>query len=506
MYKIVVTLLLLVGVLGFSVKAQEAPQIDDDFIATMESIIQTANAKYGIPGVAVAFVQNGEIVYSAGFGIRDIETGAPVTPETLFRTGSTLKSATALLIATLVDEGLLTWDTPVSQILPNLQFPTEELTAELTIGEIMGHGTGLDVAVFPFYWDMLTAEDILMAQANAPITGERGNSFSYNNDLYTIAGYAAVAASGIEGDYLTVYKQLMQERIFDPIGMETFTIADNPTLLSDNAASSYTLNLISGVDVPYLSDFMPINAMAPAGGGVGSVIDMAKYLIMHLNSGIVPDGTQIVSKENLFRTYQVQNDYLDEELLFGLPDFIAYEGYGMGWMKVNVSGIEIYSHSGGIDGFLTEMLIIPEADAGIVILSNSLFGAFVNQWIIYEFVNQLYDLGIDTIENQIDETINAQLAGLDMLAPLLANPAPNPERVARILGQYENGWTVRLDDDGLLRLERTGLSVILLPLPMPNSYLVVSGQPGLPISFTFDGDIAIMTIEGTISESVRKIE
>jgi CubicO group peptidase (beta-lactamase class C family) len=505
MYKLIVAFLIVFGALGFSAKAQEVPQIDDAFITTMEAIITTANTKFNVPGSAIAFVQNGEIVYSAGFGVRNIETGAPVTPETLFRTGSTLKSATALLIATMVDEGLLTWDTPVSQLLPNLQFPTEELTAELTIGEIMGHGTGLNIGVFPFYWDMLTAEDVISAQANASITGERGNSFLYNNDLFAIAGYAAVGAVGGD-DYLNDYTQLMHERIFDPIGMDTFTISDNPTTISDNASLSYTLNLILGIDVPYLSEFMHINALAPAGGGVGSVIDMAKYIITHLNGGFAPDGTQIVSEENLLRTYEIQNSYFDESL-FPTYDFATYEGYGMGWMKVNVGGIEIFSHAGGIDGFMTEMVIIPQANAGIVILSNSLISTFTNQWIMYEFVNQLYDLGIDTIESEIDAIINGQLAGLDMLAPLLENPEPNSEQVAPLLGEYENGWTLYIDDEGLLRLERIGLSVILLQLPMPNTYFAISGQPGMQITFTFDDDIPTLTIESpAFSESVRKTE
>lgn len=104
MYKLIVVFLMVVGILGIPAKAQQLPKIDEAFIITMEEIITLANNKYNIPGSAVAFVQDGQIVYSAGFGVRNIATGDPVTPETLFRPGSTLKSATAMLIAMLIDE------------------------------------------------------------------------------------------------------------------------------------------------------------------------------------------------------------------------------------------------------------------------------------------------------------------------------------------------------------------------------------------------------------------
>ncbi|PJF31091.1 MAG: hypothetical protein CUN52_03200 [Phototrophicales bacterium] len=503
MYKMLGVLLMFIGVFGVPATAQVVPQMDDEFVSTMQTIIQTANDKYVIPGSAVAFFQNGDIVYSGGFGVRNLETGDPITPETLFRPGSTLKSATAMLIATMVDDGLLTWDTPVSELLPNLRFPTDELTAELTIGEIMGHGTGLDSAVLPCYWDTLTVDDIIAAQANAPIIGERGASFRYNNDLFAIAGYAAVAASGIEGDYLTVYKQLMQERVFDPIGMTTFAISDDPDTFGDNVSATYTLNLILGVDVPYPIPYMPINTMAPAGGGVGSVLDMAKYLITQLNGGIAPNGTRVVSEANLLRTHQPQN-FVDAGV--ANMDFVTYKGYGMGWITLDVGGVEVLWHNGGIDGFVTDMLIIPQANAGMVIMSNNLVSIFTNTWIMYEFVNQLYDLGIDTIEAQTDAIIAEQTKALAQLDPFLANPTPNLDRVAPLLGEYEKDWQVYINDDGLLILERHRLSFILLPLPIPNVFIVVSGQPGSQVTFKFDGDVPVLTFEApTFTETVRKV-
>lgn len=480
-------ILCLTGILWLSgtITAQPAPVIDEPFIAQMETIIQTANETYAIPGSAVALVQNGEIVYSAGFGVRDLDSGEPMTAETYFRPGSTLKAATAMLIATLVDDGILAWDTPVSDVLPGLVFPEDDLTTELTIAEIMGHGTGLESTTLPWYWNQTTPEDVIAAQATAEISGQRGASYSYNNDLYAIAGYAAVTAADMERDYIEGYATLMQERVFEPIGMTRYVIANDPTAYSENAATAYTINLIRGVDQPDpTGGYLPIDAIVPAGGGVGTVIDIANFLITHLNNGVSPDGTRVVSEENLLRTRAIQNAVAPDGLIY--PDFITYQGYAMGWEVLEMGGVTLYTHNGGIDGFLTDMVIIPEANAGMVIMSNSLTGFATNQWILMEFINQLYDLGVMNIQAEIAAILNDQLQGVDMLGPLLANPTVDADAVGPILGDYENGWTVRIDEENILRLDRPGMSLALLPLPGSDVYLIASGQPGLQVVFAED--------------------
>lgn len=502
--------LLVMSALTLPILAQdtaESATLDDAFINRMETIIESAQEAYNVPGAAVAFVQGGEIVYSAGFGVRNLETGAPVTPETLFRAGSTLKSATAMLIATLVDEGLVTWDTPISELVPGLRFPTDELTQTLTIGEIMGHGTGLGTAIVPFYWNQTDAQAIIAAQANAPIVGERGESYFYNNEMFVMAGYAAAHLAGNEGDYLSDYAALMQARLFDPIGMTSFRIADDPTLFSENAAVSYSINLMEGMDTPApTGGYMPISAMAPAGGAVGDVEDMARYLITQLNNGVTPDGTRIVSEANLLRTREVQNPTITEDFVY--PEFVEYVGYGMGWVTLEVGGVEVLWHNGGIDGFLTDMLIIPEADAGMVIMSNSFLGFVSNMWVMFEFVNQLYELGIEDIEAGVEVQLNAQMAGLELLGPLLTAPTVNPAAMAPFLGDYEDGWTLALDETdagALLRLDREGMLLYLLPFPFSDNYIMVSGSAiGLTVTITTDEDgNPVMSVQTPTGESLR---
>jgi CubicO group peptidase (beta-lactamase class C family) len=99
--------------------AETNPQITDPMLANFEGIIQSEMEYFHIPGAAVAVIQDGQVVYSQGFGVRNVETSEPLTPQTRFRIGSTTKSMTSMLVAQLVDEGLLSWDTPITDIFPD---------------------------------------------------------------------------------------------------------------------------------------------------------------------------------------------------------------------------------------------------------------------------------------------------------------------------------------------------------------------------------------------------
>ncbi|MBI5959998.1 MAG: beta-lactamase family protein, partial [Chloroflexi bacterium] len=116
--------------------AQDSTPTSADLLTQFEALIQSEMAYYHIPGAAVAVIQDGEVIYSQGFGSRNVATGDPFTPQTQFRIGSTTKSMTSLLVAQLVDEGKLSWDTPVTEIYPDFQTSDPELTAQLTLRDL----------------------------------------------------------------------------------------------------------------------------------------------------------------------------------------------------------------------------------------------------------------------------------------------------------------------------------------------------------------------------------
>src|SRR5262245_57461889 len=203
--------------------------------------VETATQRFGIVGAAVAVVNAAGLVYQRTFGVRDLATGAPVTPGTLFRVASTTKSMSALLVARFVDEGLLGWDQPVREVWPAFRAPTDELTAALRVRDLLGMATGLGA------WPMTdlqqgypTPRQLLESVTWLPVLGPPHSQFFYNNTVYAVGGYLPALALGAEPDeLLAVHTRLMQERVFGPVGMATARKADDPRPFSDDYATGY---------------------------------------------------------------------------------------------------------------------------------------------------------------------------------------------------------------------------------------------------------------------------
>ena len=232
-----------------------------------------------------------------------------------------------MLAAQWVDEGVLTWDTPVTEIYPDFQTSNAELTNRLTFRDLLGMATGLvDNNLALFSWGQWTMNHLLASIAAMPIGGEYGEFYHYNNEVYASATYLALFAAGREPT-LENYASVMQERIFAPIGMKAL-ITDDVADLGDNYATSYQVNAVRELEDPEACPVGPTGFLAPAGGVWTSVNDMARYLITQANGGITPDGTRIVSAENLAVTWEPGVD-------------MGGSFYGMGWVLQDFEGVAI---------------------------------------------------------------------------------------------------------------------------------------------------------------------
>jgi beta-lactamase class C len=456
---------------------------------------------FNVPGSAVAIVQNGEIIYARGFGVRNLETGEPVTTNTVFRVGSTTKAMTSMMIATLVDEGVLDWDTPAIEVYPEFKLPTEELTQSVTVRELMGMDTGLGTLILPLLIkEEYSATELLSALVTFPVLSEKGRWY-YNNQLYASAGYiAALAAGHADKDLLDAYKSLVQARVFDPIGMESAGIADDPSGLSDDYAVSYGISLAGGPEALERVPYAATNADAPAGGVIANVTDMARFLITQLNEGVSPDGVRVVSAENLTETWQPQTPITE-----GPPWVTPPASYGMGWIDERYGDVRIVWHEGGMDAFLSEMAMLPEANAGIIILSNSSTGELFNKAMRYRLIELLYDM-----EPQASEVVAAvfqgQLEELAAAAAMFASAQVEAEAVAPYLGNYEHGWRLERHDDETLWMVRPGWELQLLPTP--DGYVVSSGVAlGAQIGFAAgeDGKLKLAISLGGETTEIAKL-
>jgi len=223
-------------VTGFTINALEQEdlagveplRLTDDLLAEFEAYIVDAMERFNIPGAAVAVVQEDEIVYANGFGVRELGKDDSVTPETLMMIGSITKSMTTMLMATLVDDGLMDWETPVVEVMPTFALADPELTQKITVRNLVCACTGVPRRDFEFLlnYDELSAEDIVESLATFELFTDFGEAFQYSNQMVATGGYVAAAAAGAEyGSLYNGYVQAVQERVFAPIGMTSTTLS-----------------------------------------------------------------------------------------------------------------------------------------------------------------------------------------------------------------------------------------------------------------------------------------
>ena len=472
--------------------AQNGPTITDDLLAEFETFIEAEMAFYHIPGAAVAVIQDGHVVYARGFGMRDVETGDPFTTETLFRVGSTTKSMTSLLVAQLVDEGLLTWDTPVIDLLPDFAAPTDELTALIRVRDLLGMATGLESeSLDSLGWSAWTVDDLLSAVAGMHVVGEFGAHYFYSNEVYALAGYVAAVAAGREPT-LDAYDALMHERVFDPVGMASTAITDDVTQLGDNVSRSYSATLSDGIAVPNAVRPASLNVVAPAGAVWSNLDDMARYLVTQMNGGVTPGGQRLVSAENLAETWQ------GGVLMGGAdPDMGTGEKrYGMGWVSFDWHGEPVLFHDGGWEGYRTYMTFLPGANVGVLVFANHVFGDLFNPAVTYSFVELLYGTAPEAaarLRQGFEESYGDIETELGTLPPLEVDA----EQVAPFLGAYEGGWTLELREDSTLWAVRPGWEFLLHPLNAPGVFLTEDLSLGVVIMLRENDYGPFIAIQGS---------
>lgn len=490
MRTLVITATLLLFVLTGSGFAQEPASQSPtrELLAGFEDTFVEAMGNFNVPGAAVAVVQGGEIVYAEGFGQRNVQTGEPVTTETVFRVGSTTKSMTAMLVATQVDEGLFDWDTPVVDLVPSFSLPNEPLTQQVRVHDLMGMGTGLEDGLSYLYWQQPSAQILFDTLIDSPVIGELGEVFYYNNQMYATAGYLAPLVTGVPyGQLPEAYAALMQECIYGPIGMKA-AITEDPSVVSDNYAVGHETTVLGGRESLSTMPNQPLVAVAPAGGTATDVVSIARYLITQLNEGVAPDGTRVVSAKNLARTWMPQTP------LPTPPNAgVDFEGYAMGWVALNYNGVEIRNHSGGTGGFRTDMLFVPEAELGIAVVTNSFSGQWFSNAMLFELVDAYFGFEGGITEQRL-ERYQAHLDDLSKKAESVTSPTVDPKSVSSLLGEYERGWRAELRDDTLWVV---GNGYALRLLPTGSSYVANNGGDETGTEFVFSEDT-----DGTITMSL----
>jgi len=355
----------------------------------IERAIAQAMSTFQVPGVAVAIIKNNDVVMSEGFGV--IEQGKPakVTADTLFGIASNTKAMTAALLANLVDEGKLTWQTKVIDIIPEFQMPSAYVTREFTITDLLAHNSGLglgagDLMIWPH--TNLTNTDVIKGIKYLPEVSSFRSEFAYDNLMYIIAGEVITRVTG------QPWSEVIQERIFTPLGMNntraTFSLIEknNANVARAHVPLKGKLNVVGG-------DFL--EKFSSAGAVASSVNDMSFWLQAQLNQGAY--GSQLNEQSpRLFSAKQSRKMWQAQTLLpvsdsATEQDKTHFSAYGLGWFMKDYQGVKLIHHSGGILGMVSKVVLVPEEHLAMVILTNQQSGYAFNA-IYQQILNEYLEL------------------------------------------------------------------------------------------------------------------
>lgn len=407
-------------------------------LAEFDAFIETTREQYQIPGAAVAVFSADDttgVVLAKGYGLRELGRPEPVTPETIFALGSTTKAMTTMLVASLVDDGLLAWDQPVVDIWPEFRLSDPAVTRRLTLRQLFNMSSGLARKDLVWSGAGLSAEEIMASLAELPLLAPPGSRYGYNNQAVATGGYvAALAAGGEYGQLGQAYADLLRARVFEPIGMSSARL-EPPDLPAATPEGGSAGNYAIPHDIDLDGRITPTHfhadpGISPAGAVLANVLDMARFGQTQLNQGIAPNGNRVVSAENLAETWRPQTRVTDDL------------SYGLGWFIEDYQGVELIWHDGDVLGSKSLIMLIPEAGVGLVVLTNRMISTGFSYTVRYRLVEMLYGL-----ESTKAGPFAAQWEGfLATIKELRSRQSPtvDPAAVAPYLGQYSGGWRVEL--------------------------------------------------------------
>ena len=440
---------------AFATAAQAAPP--NGFAARVEKL----RKEIGVPGMAIAIVEDGKVTLAKGFGVRALGSPEPVDADTIFMTGSTGKAFTVAALGVLVDQGKIGWDDKVIDRLPGFQMYDPWVTREITIRDLLVHRSGLGLGagdlLFVPRTNLSRAESVRRLRYIKPATSFR-SGFAYDNILYMVAGQLIEAVSG------QTWEKFTSEHVLKAAGMVNST-TDNDVRFAtaDRAQPHARLNGgLRGIgDQSRLDERDDLGrTAAPAGGLAISANDMTRWLRIQLDGGKLPDSDgRLFSRaahEEMWRPVILQPiTPRPENLKLTQPMFNTY---ALGWDVRDYRGAKVVWHGGAVFGFLAAVVLVPEKHVGFSILINSEDGEIING-LLFELLDHYLGLPADDWPAKF-RALKQQRMGdaLKAYQAVAASPAPvGPSLpLERYAGTFADPWYGNIQvaqADGKLRID-----------------------------------------------------
>lgn len=342
---------LLISAVGFAQVRKDYQQLD--------SYIDAAVDKFEIPGLAVGIIKNGEIVLANGYGYANADTKTEVDENTVFGIASCSKAFTAACIAILVDEDKLDWDDHVVDILPHFQLYDAYITRELTVEDLLCHRSGYETFDGDLLWygTNYSREEVVSRFKYRENPYSFREQFGYSNLMFIIAGEVIREVSGKN------WEDFVEEKVFNPLGMTSTT--------TTNTGFNTDMNIAWPHLDGEVMDFINYDNSGPAASINSSVIDLLAWVELMLDKGAIEDSSMFTENQyyQLVSPHTVLHAGRAEKI-----DGRHFSSYGLGWFLYDYQGMKVIHHGGGLPGFHSKVVLVPEDSLGYVILANELGG------------------------------------------------------------------------------------------------------------------------------------
>ncbi len=318
-------------------------------LAAIETAIDARRKELGIPGLSLVIVKDDRVIYMKGLGLKDFDKKLPVTPDTQFAIGSASKAFTALAAVMSADEGLLSLEDSPKKFLPYFTLRDQEAAAKITLRDLLSHRSGLNRTDLAMVTNKLNREELIKVAGRAKPTNKLGEKFQYQNVMYAAAGEIVAQAQH------STWDRVMETKIFKPLGMK----GSNTTAAAMQKTPDYSLGYDYNASTKVTRQLpqREIPGAAPAGAINSSARDMAQWLRFMLAGGTI-NGKRLVSEKGFNETISKQ------------MNIAGSVSYGLGWFLREWNGHKVVEHGGNIDGFNSQVALMPDQKLGFVLLTN----------------------------------------------------------------------------------------------------------------------------------------
>ena len=404
-YKIFLAIFTL-SFLSIDLSAQSESPVDFD---KMDAYFTQMVEDWDLPGASIGIVKDGKLVFSGNYGIKEVGRAERPDNNTLYAIASNSKAFTATLIGMLVEEGKLDWNDPVRKYLPSFTMYDEWVSEHITIRDILSHRSGLGTFSGDNIWykSTKTGAEIVDAIKHVPQAYEFRSGYGYSNLMYITAGEVVRAVTGKS------WGENVKERILTPLNMNRTISALDELEHKGNHSTPHARKENKNYSIPWV-DWKNVEA---TGGLISSIEDMSKWMIFNLNHGIHKEDT-IISAATRNMIWTPHNNFTVDHTSENNLDR-HFNAYGLGWSLSDYHGRLRVGHTGGYDGFITAVNLIPDENLGIVVLTNGVQSPIMAA--TYHALDKM--LGVD---------------GVDWSEEMLAGVHRRQERDTRIADRISN--------------------------------------------------------------------